>query len=180
MKRNQIITLCEGAISIALAYALTFFELDLWFQGGSIGAAMLPIVVFAVRRGAGWGVGAGLIFGTIKCFFAGGFAWGWQSILLDYSVAYAAVGLAGLCRKNKYALPLGACLGGFARFVIHYISGVTIYAILEPTELFGMTFLSPWVYSLAYNLGYVLPSTILVAVLAKLLEKPLSRLPEAK
>ncbi len=180
MKRNQIITLCEGAISIALAYALSFFELDLWFQGGSIGAAMLPIVIFACRRGAGWGLLAGVIFGTIKCFFAGGFAWGWQSILLDYSVAYAAVGLAGLCRKLPHGAAWGACLGGMARFAIHYISGVTIYAIVAPTELFGITFLNPWTYSLAYNLGYVLPSTILVAVLAYLLEKPLSRLPEAK
>ena len=32
--------LCEGAVSIALAYALTFVELDLWFQGGSISAAI--------------------------------------------------------------------------------------------------------------------------------------------
>ena len=96
MKNKRVLTLCEGAVCIALAYALSFFELDLWFQGGSIGVAMLPIVVYAWRRGLGWGVMAGLIFGTIKCFFAGGFAWGWQSILLDYTVAYGAVGLAGL------------------------------------------------------------------------------------
>ena len=38
--------LCEGAVSIALAYALTFVELDLWFQGGSISAAMIPIILF--------------------------------------------------------------------------------------------------------------------------------------
>ena len=68
-------------------------------------------------------------------------------------------------------------MGGFARFVIHYISGVTIYAILAPTELFGITFLNPWTYSLAYNLGYVLPSTVLVAAICYFLEKPLKRLP---
>ena len=47
--------LCEAAVSIALAYALSFLELDLWFQGGSIGAAMIPLIMFAVRWGAGWG-----------------------------------------------------------------------------------------------------------------------------
>ncbi len=180
MKRNQVLTLCEGAISIALAYALTFFELDLWFQGGSIGAAMLPIVIFACRRGTGWGVVAGLIFGTFKCFMPGGSFYGWQSLLLDYSVAYGAVGLAGLCRKLPHGAVWGAVAGGLGRFVIHYISGVTIYAILAPTELFGLTFLNPWTYSFAYNMGYVLPSIILVAVLARLLEKPLSRLPKAE
>lgn len=178
MKNNRVLTLCEGAVCVALAYALSFFELDLWFQGGSVGAAMLPIVVFAVRHGTGWGVMAGLIFGTIKCFFAGGFAWGWQSILLDYTVAYGMVGLAGICRKLPHGLAWGAVVGGFARFVIHYISGVTIYAILAPTELFGMTFTSPWIYSLVYNLGYMLPSAILVTALCFLLEKPLSKLPK--
>ena len=178
MKNNRVRILCEGAICIALAYALSFFELDLWFQGGSIGVAMLPIVVYAWRHGCGWGVMAGLIFGTIKCFFAGGFAWGWQSILLDYSVAYGAVGLSGLCRKLPHGLGVGAVVGSVARFVIHFISGITIYAILAPTELFGMTFANPWVYSLAYNLGYMLPSAILVTALCFLLEKPLSKLPK--
>ena len=178
MKNKRVLTLCEGAVCVALAYALSFFELDLWFQGGSVGAAMLPIVVFAFRHGGGWGVMAGLIFGTIKCFYAGGFAWGWQSILLDYSVAYAMVGLAGICRKLPHGLACGAVVGGLSRFVIHYISGVTIYAIIAPTELFGITFLNPWFYSLAYNLGYMLPSTILVVALCFLLEKPLSKLPK--
>lgn len=178
MKNKRVLTLCEGAVCVALAYALSFFELDLWFQGGSVGAAMLPIVVFAFRHGGGWGVMAGLIFGTIKCFFAGGFAWGWQSILLDYTVAYGAVGVAGFCRKLPHGLGIGAVVGAAARFVIHYISGVTIYAIIAPTELFGITFLNPWFYSLAYNLGYMLPSTILVVALCFLLEKPLSKLPK--
>lgn len=176
LNKTRVLALCEGAVCIALAYALTFFELDLWFQGGSISVAMLPLVVYAWRHGAGWGVMAGVIFGTIKCFFAGGFAWGWQSILLDYSVAYAAVGLGGLCRRLPHGLVWGALAGGGARFVIHYLSGVTIYAIIAPTELFGLTFLNPWTYSLCYNLGYVLPSTLLVAAAALLLERPLSRL----
>jgi len=34
--------LCEGAISIALAYALSLVEIELWFQGGSISPAMIP------------------------------------------------------------------------------------------------------------------------------------------
>ena len=178
MKNKRVLTLCEGAVCVALAYALSFFELDLWFQGGSVGAAMLPIVVFAFRHGGGWGVMAGLIFGTIKCFFAGGFAWGWQSILLDYTVAYGAVGVAGFCSKLPHGLGIGAVVGAAVRFVIHYISGVTIYAIIAPTELFGITFLNPWFYSLAYNLGYMLPSTILVVALCFLLEKPLSKLPK--
>ena len=93
--------LCEGAVSIALAYALTFVELDLWFQGGSISAAMIPIILFAVRWGAGWGIVAGLAFGTLKYFLGlDSFVISWVSIVFDYTGAYAMVGLAGLFKRK--------------------------------------------------------------------------------
>ena len=89
--------LCEGAVSIALAYALTFVELDLWFQGGSISAAMIPIILFAVRWGAPWGIAAGAVFGTLKYFLGlDSFVLNWISIIFDYTGAYAMVGLACL------------------------------------------------------------------------------------
>ena len=166
MKHEKRIAICEGALCVALAYALSLLELDLWYQGGSIGLCMLPLAVYAWRRGTGWGVMAGLAFGVIKCILGKGVAYGWQSMLLDYFVAFAAVGLAGLTRKAKHGLALGALVGG-----------VTIYKIMEPTELYGLVFSNPWVYSLAYNIGYMLPSTLLAALVCLLLEKPMSRLP---
>jgi len=177
MKHEKLIAICEGALCVALAYALSLLELDLWYQGGSIGLCMLPLAVYAWRRGTGWGVMAGLAFGVIKCILGKGVAYGWQSMLLDYFVAFAAVGLAGLTRKAKHGLALGALVGGAARFAVHFISGVTIYKIMEPTELYGLVFSNPWVYSLAYNIGYMLPSTLLAALVCLLLEKPMSRLP---
>ena len=177
MKNEKVRILCEGAICVALSCALNFLELNLWYQGGSIGLTMLPLVVFAWRRGTGWGVLAGLVFGTIKCTFDGGLSWGWQSILLDYVVAYAAVGLAGLTRKMpKFALPTGALVGGLIRFVVHFISGITIYKIVGPTELFNVTYTDPWMYSFAYNMGYMFPSTLLVAVLGLLLQSRLEKI----
>lgn len=177
---EKLLTICEGAICIALAYALSFFKFKLWGQGGSIDIVMVPLLVYAYRRGAGWGVMAGLIFGTIKCFYAGGFAWGWQSILLDYVVAYGVVGLAGLLKKAKHGLPLGAVLGSVCRFIVHFISGITIYAITGPEELFNVTYTSPWMYSLAYNGSYMLANMILAVIVCILLEKPLSKLNKAQ
>ena len=66
--------------------------------GGSITLVMVPLILFAVRYGAPWGILAGVAFGTLKYFFAEGFAVSWVSIIFDYSVAYGAVGLAGLFR----------------------------------------------------------------------------------
>ena len=177
----RVRALTEGAIMLALAVVVNYLSGMIFAslpQGGSITLAMFPLLFYVHR----WGLGRGFLicfaYGTLDMLLGKGYAWGWQSILLDYTVAYGMVGLAGVCRKLPHGLAWGAVVGGLARFVIHYISGVTIYAILAPTELFGITFLSPWFYSLAYNLGYVLPSTILVAAVCFFLEKPLEKLPQ--
>ena len=162
--------LCEGAVSIALAYALSFVELDLWFQGGSIGATMIPLILFAVRWGAGWGILGGLVFGSLK-YFLGMSSWAidWVSILFDYSVAYAAVGLAGLFRGKVKHISNAAIVGCAARFIIHYISGFTVYAKWMPDEFMGLPMTSPFIYSALYNGGYMLPCTILAVVVCALL-----------
>ncbi len=167
--------ICEGAIFIAIAWALSFVELNLWFQGGSIDAVMIPLVIFAVRWGAGWGLGASLLFGTLKFFLAGGFAIGWASILLDYTIAYMMIGLAGLFRGRPVGLIYGSIVGGIGRFLIHFLSGITIYAQYMPEEFMGITMENVWFYSALYNGGYMLPNIVLSCVAGALLMKPLAR-----
>ena len=70
---------------------------------------------------------------------------------------------------------MGTVVGCAGRFVVHYISGVTIYKILAPTELLGMTFTSPSFYSLVYNGSYMLPNTLLALLFAALLYVPLKK-----
>ncbi len=131
--------LTEGGICIALALVLSYLKIPIGLSfggfGGSITLVMVPLILFAVRYGAPWGILAGVAFGTLKYFFAEGFAVSWVSIIFDYSVAYGAVGLAGLFRvkDNDYSkLPLAAFVGCLGRFVIHFISGVTVYAQYMP------------------------------------------------
>lgn len=179
MKNKHLRIVCEGAICVALALVLSYLKIPIgggfggW--GGSIDLVMLPLIVYAVHRGFGWGLGAGIVFGTLKFFFAGGAAVNWQSMLLDYSVAYAFVGFAGAVRGRKHALPLGAILGCAGRFLIHFFSGVTIYAILIPTEILGLVTGSAALYSLLYNATYMLPNTVLALILCVLLQKPLAK-----
>ena len=151
--------------------------------GGSITLVMVPLILFAVRYGAPWGILAGVAFGTLKYFFAEGFAVSWVSIIFDYSVAYGAVGLAGLFRVkgNDYSkLPLAAFVGCLGRFVIHFISGVTVYAQYMPEEFMGMTMTSSVFYSVLYNGTYMLPNTILAIIICALLMKPAAKLPSAE
>lgn len=173
---KQLRALCEAAIMVAASMVLSYIKIPIGLSfggfGGSIDFVMIPLILLACRWGCLWGLGAGLVFGTLKFFFAGGTAVDWQSMLLDYSVAYMFVGFAGLIRKN---LALGALVGCVGRFIIHYISGVTIYAMYMPEEFFGMTMTSPAFYSLLYNGSYMLPNTILAIVVCALLIKPLKR-----
>lgn len=161
-----------------MALALSYLEIPIGISfggfGGSLSLVMIPLVICAIRWGFGWGFGAGLVFGTLKYFFSNGWALNWESMLLDYSIAYMMVGLAGvLCRKSNVAW-LAALLGCLGRFAIHFISGVTVYAEYV-SPIFGWDGSSSIVYSILYNGSYMLPNTILTVVAILLLQKPLRK-----
>lgn len=167
--------LCEGAVMLALALVLNALKLFHLPQGGSVDLAMIPVFFFAVRWGVGPGLLVGFAFGTLQMFIDGAVAWGWQSLLLDYLVAFTPLGLAGLFRGRKGGIFIGTVLGCIVRFIVHFISGITIYAIIAPTELFNATFTSPWMYSLAYNGSYMGINLVLCLVIFGLLYKPLRK-----
>lgn len=173
-------TLCEGAVCVALALALSYLKIPIGLSfggfGGSIDLVMLPLILFAVRAGLGWGVGAGLVFGTLKYLFAEGTAVNWVSILFDYSVAYGFVGFAGLLRGKYRALPLAALTGCAARFFVHFLSGVTVYAQYMPEQFLGLNMRNAAIYSLLYNGTYMLPNTVLAVALCFALRKAAPRL----
>ena len=167
--------LCEGAMMVALAQVLSYIKLMELPNGGSLTPAMFPIILFAVRWGLTPGLMAGFTFGLLQLIFDGAYAWGWQSMLLDYLVAFTPLGLAGLFKGKKWGIFVGTVVGCLGRFVVHYISGVTIYKILAPTEFMKWTFTSPSAYSLVYNGSYMLPNTIIALVIAAVLYKPLKK-----
>lgn len=183
MKNKNLRTVTEGAVLTALALALSYIKIPIGLGfggfGGSVDLVMIPIIVFALRRGCLWGLGSGLVFGTLKFFFAGGVAVNWQSMLLDYSLAYMFVGFAGIVPPIKGRLALGALLGCFARFLIHFLSGVTIYAQYMPEVFMDMTMTSPAVYSILYNGTYMLPNTLLAVIICALLKNPLEKIKKA-
>lgn len=171
----RIRMLCEGAIMLALAQILSYLKLAEAPNGGSITLAMFPVLFFAVRWGVSPGLMVGFLFGLLQMMFDGAYAWGWQSMLLDYLVAFTPLGLAGLFRGKKWGIFPGILVGCAGRFVIHYISGVTIYKILVPTEFMQWTFTSPAVYSIVYNGSYMLPNTVIALVIAALLYVPMKK-----
>ena len=169
-KHRSIRMLTEGAIMIALAEILSFLPLYKFPWGGSIDTSMLPVLLFCCR----WGFGPGMIMsfahGILQMLFEGGIAIGWESILGDFLIAYAVLGVAGLF-KGRFCL--GAVVACAARFLVHYVVGATVWAAYMPGEFFGMTMTTPWFYSALYNGAYMLPDlVILLAVYLLLCRTP--------
>ena len=168
--------LAEGGICIAMSIALSYLKIPIAMNfggfGGSIDLVMIPLIIFAMRSNAGWGMAAGLVFGILKFIFANGAAVDWVSIIFDYGVAYAVVGLAGLFHKRYKLLPFAALVGCLARFGIHFLSGITVYAKYLPESFMGIEKPSLWLYSLLYNGTYMLPNTVLAVLVCAMLVIP--------
>ena len=173
--KSNLRSLCEGAIMVTIAQILSYIKLWEMPWGGSIVLAMVPIILYAVRWGLGSGLLAGFVFGVLQFTFDGGFAIGWQSIVGDYLLAFTVLGLAGLMKGKKFGVFWGTLIGGFARFLVHYVVGATIWAAYMPDTFFGMTMTSPWIYSLLYNIAYMGPNIILTLVVFGLLYVPMKK-----
>ena len=95
-------------------------------------------------------------------------------MLLDYLLAFTPLGLAGLFRGKVWGIFPGTVLGCLGRFIVHYISGVTIYRINMPTAIPGFGVIdSAEVYSLVYNGCYMLPCAVIALVIAAALYVPM-------
>ncbi len=160
--------LTEGAILIALAEILSFLPLYKFPDGGAVDLAMLPIILYCVR----WGFGPGMIVSCahalLQTLFEGGIAIGWQSIIGDFLLAYAVLGIAGLFRGKFIPATIVACV---LRFLVHYVVGATIWAEYMPPEFFDMTMTTPWIYSALYNGAYMLPDMVLILLAGGILLK---------
>lgn len=174
MSRSKLSILTE--IAIFSAIALVFDKLPLFTmpQGGSVSLVMLPILLVALRHGLMTGLLTGGIVGTIQLFYGGYFLNIFQ-VFLDYALSYAGIGLAGLVaplllkQKNlkeaSLIISLAGLLGGSVRLLATYLSGIIFYADYATP---GMPV---WLYSLTYNISYILPSTVIACILLILLFK---------
>lgn len=174
-KRVNIRMIAEGALLVAMAQILSYVKLMELPSGGSLTPALFPIILFAVRWGWRDGLMAGFVLGVLQFVFDGGFALGWQSIIGDYLVAYAVLGLAGVFKRKKWSIFAGVLLGCGARLLVHYVVGATIWAEYMPETFFNLTMTNPWFYSILYNGAYMLPNAVLALGIAGLLYVPMKK-----
>lgn len=189
MQKNRVLNtraIAEIAIFAAIAFILDFIQEKIWNltplfpNGGSIGFAMVPIMIISFRRGIICGGICGLITGLLQMlggvYAIGGSKWQWYDvfcqILLDYTLTYCAVGiLSGIIfhllsveKSNKYNISiiiLGVIIGGLGKFLCHYLAGVIFW---QSFEIFGMS-VSASLYSFIYNGLYCIPNIIVCLII---------------
>ncbi|MDQ0339356.1 thiamine transporter [Caldalkalibacillus uzonensis] len=173
MERERLLIMVETAVMAAVAYVFSFIKFGaLWAYGGSISLVMVPIFVLALRRGLTAGLIAGLIVGIIKVV-QGGYVVHPVQLVLDYPLAYALLGTAGLFALHKTRASgkmmglaaIGIVLASGLRFLSHFISGVVWFGAYAPEGMPVAT------YSALYNLSYLLPEMIISLVIMILLIK---------
>lgn len=141
-----------GGLCIALSFGLSYIRLYKMPQGGSVTAAsMLPMFVYSYFFGPAAGIMAGTAYGFLQ-LIQDFYPVHWAQVLLDYPIAFAGMGLAGLFRKN---LSVAVLVGGLARFIPHFISGFIFFADYAPL---GQT---PIYYSFVYNLSSIGVDTLI-------------------
>ena len=174
-KRLYLRCLCEGAIMLALAQILGYIRFYRMPYGGSITLAMVPIIFFALRWGVRRGLIVSFIYGVLQLLLDGGYAFTWQSMLLDYLVAYTPIGLAGLFKGMKLGFLPGSILGVGIRYVSLTLSGVYVWAEYTPEKFLGLEMTSPWVYSSLYNAIYMGGCLVLCLIVLGAMYAPLKK-----
>ena len=171
-KPKMAVRLTESAIMIALATILSLLKLVNLPYGGSVTlASMLPILLIAYRYGTAWGMLTGFVHGVIQLILdpsvlspvTGALSVA-SVIILDYSLAFAVIGLGGLFRKfikkQNTALLAGSIFTGILRYICHVIVGCTVWAGLSiPTA-------GALIYSFIYNATYMIPEVLVLAFAA--------------
>lgn len=177
--KNKTLILVEGAVMVALATALSFIRVLKMPWGGSVTLlSMLPIMIYAIRRGLAAGMACSFVYSLVQFvqgIMDGLFGWGLTipmliaCIMLDYILAFTAIGLAGAFKKHGFKGWIsGVVLASVVRFFIHFLSGCLIWKSFG--ELWGDFFTeNTYLYSFLYNGAYMLPETIFTVIGAVIL-----------
>ena len=180
-KKNHdiVMTMVEVGVMAALGFVLD--ELSgimfkgVFVNGGSIGIAMVCVLVMAFRRGFLPALATGVVMGLLDLatgpYIIPGDAWrAFIQVFLDYVAAYPMVAFAAIFRKaflnaeekqkKVLFLCLGSILGGLLKLFAHFLSGILFWA--DPSGFaFSWNWMNPYLYCFLYNALYVLPCLVL-------------------
>ncbi|MFI3202120.1 MAG: energy-coupled thiamine transporter ThiT [Eubacteriales bacterium] len=150
-------------VAIGLAtFISTFIKLPSLPMGGSITLfSMLLICLIGYWYGPFVGLTGAFAYGILQLII-GPYIVHPLQVLLDFPLAFGALGLSGFFWKKKHGLVIGYVVGTLGRLVIHCISGIIFYTTYVSDSSENM--LAIWA-GIAYNMTYIIPEMILTLIL---------------
>ena len=148
----------------ALALGMVTSNIKIWKMpmGGSLTLfSMFFICLIGYLYGTRCGLMAGVAYGLLQLLIDP-YVIGLPQLLLDYPVAFGALGLSGLMADKKNGLITGYLLGISGRFVVAVCSGLLFFASSTPETM------TPLVYSVLYNGSYIYGEGALTIILLTL------------
>lgn len=159
MQTKQLVY-CSAAM--ALAMVTSFIKLaDLPFGGSITLFSMMFICLIGYIYGTRTGLITGLAYGILQ-FITGPYIYAPLQVLLDYPLAFGALGFAGVFSAKKHGLISGYLLGVFGRYICHVISGYVFFAVYAPENI------NPFLYTLGYNAAYIVPEALATVIILSL------------
>jgi len=158
IQQSNISLLTFSSLCVALAVVLSQIRLFQMPQGGSITAfSMLPIVLVGYWYGTKAGISAGIVYGLLRLMLGATVIHPIQ-FLLDYPLAYAALGAFCLLKGKRFGLQASFLAGATGRFLCSFIGGIVFFGEFAPEGQ------PVWIYSAVYNLSYIAPEAVLTLV----------------
>ena len=149
-KKISVKQLVFSSMAIALAVVTSMIKLFKLPMGGSV---TLLSMLFIVLIGYWYGLGAGLttaIAYGIWQLIIDPYILSFPQMMVDYLLAFGALGLSGLFCNKKNGLVKGYIVGVLGRYFFAFLSGWIFFGMYAPEE-----FPNAVVYSLAYNGSYI-------------------------
>lgn len=158
-------SLTYAAVCIALSFALSYIKFFSLPQGGSVTfASLLPLALYSYMFGTRRGLIAGIVYGFLQFIQSPQFYEPMQ-VLLDYPIAFGAIGVAGIGRKFTFMkndviaqFATGTIIAVVLRYFAHVISG---YYVFSSWAMEGYTALS-WAF--VYNLFTIVDLVIVLVM----------------
>lgn len=148
--RSKVRRMAFSAIAIAIATVLSNIKILSLPQGGTVTLFSMAIVAsIGYWYGIKQGMLSGLIYGVLQLIFGDAYVVHPLQLILDYPLAFAMLGLAGIFKNSENGLIKGLAIGAFGRFFCSFISGIVFFSEYAPDDMPVIQ------YSMAYNGAYV-------------------------
>jgi len=176
MRNTKLIAMIEGAIIAGVCVALSFIPLSTANASFDLSLGLIPLGVYALRRGALPGMAVGFVWGLLLIVLGKAYILAIPQVLLEYPVAFAFGGFGGILApmlRNELSkehagaairtVVFSGILTAVTRWFFHFLAGLIFWGSYAPEGV------SPLAFSLFFNGTSAAANALMLAVVLPIL-----------